>query len=107
MLGALWNTVLDSPHGPVQSGLQQKVFKFCQSKPYHSAPSCFVGRVDPSDGTEFWRKVTPHIQELSDESGRKLWGLSCWAFSSDQTGLQPQHIPPMIDGEGFTGTYLA
>jgi len=89
MLSALWNAVLDSPHSPVQSVLQQKVFKFCESKLYHSAPPCFVGRVDPSNGTEFWRKVTPHIQELSDEGSCKLWGLPCWVFSSDQTRRQP------------------
>ena len=42
MLGALQEAILDSPHDPVQSGLQQKVFKFCKSKPYHSAPVSYT-----------------------------------------------------------------
>jgi len=66
----------------------------------------FCHRVDPFEGMEFWRKVTPHIQKLSDESDHKLWCLSYWVFSFDQTRMQPQHIPPMTDGEGFMGTYF-
>ena len=50
MLGALRNAILDSTYSLVQSNLQQKIFKFYQNKPYHSAPPYFVSRVDPSNG---------------------------------------------------------
>jgi len=52
------------------------------------------------------RKFRGKLLLTSDKGGCKLGGLSYWVFSSDQARLQPQHIPPMTDGEGFKGTYL-
>jgi len=72
MLGAMRNTILDSSYSPVQSGLQQRSSNSVRVNPTILPPPCFVDRVDPSNGKKFWRKVTPHIQELSDEGDRKL-----------------------------------
>ena len=63
--------------------------------------------MDLAGGTKFRREFTPHVQELFNEGGSKLGGLSYRILSPDQTRLQPKHTPPIPDGVGFMGTYLA
>jgi len=94
MLAALWNAVLNSLTALYSLASSKRFSNFARVNLTILPPSCFVGRVDPSNGTEFWRKVTLTsrncLMKVAASCGVSLLGIQLKP-NQDATPARPSH----------------